>query len=507
MNGPAPSTGPARVVGRVTALDSFHRWRQGVGYDAGLDTEAYVKRMCDPFYDNPAMAKGRALHKALEVAVPGDFETLTAEGITFHFDDDCELELATVRELRCGMEYGDLFVTGQVDALEGKRVEDHKSTGFFQAETYLDGYQWRFYLDIFEADVFRWNVYPLRPYRDPITNIVLPDHFAVGKIEVIEQRRYPGLHRDCAALAAEYLEFSRAFILPEQARRLAAGEEPAPPPTRTGSMPKPRAAKQKPADAGTDLATITRGLDPGALFCRPEADRMIAAVREAVIHVVPDLTTAAGRKAIAGLAYKVAQTKVAIDDIGKKHVADVKASIAAIDAERKHLRDSLDALKEEVRAPLTEWEAEQARIEAEAAEAERLAAEAVERERREREEAAERERREREEAVARKEQELAAREAAITSREQAERLAQQQLVREAQIREEAAEAERAAIERREEAERLEAARRAADVEHRRAVKAAARDGLADFCSIDRALATRIIQAIAAGKVPAVSITY
>lgn len=225
MTGPAPEAVPGRLVGRVTALDSFHRWRRGEGYDAGLTTEEYVARMIDPDFDNPAMAKGRALHKALELAKAGDYETLEADGFTFHFDDDCEIALPEVRELRCGMDYGPLYVSGQVDVLDGLRVEDHKSTGFFQPETYLDGYQWRYYLDIFEADVFQWNAFPLKPWKERGREV--PDHWLVMPVQIIQQRRYPGLHEDCARLAADYYDFRVKFIEPAKRLAIVAGKVPA----------------------------------------------------------------------------------------------------------------------------------------------------------------------------------------------------------------------------------------------------------------------------------------
>lgn len=128
---------------------------------------------------------------------------------------------------------------------------------------------------------------------------------------------------------------------------------------------------------------------------------------------VPDVETHKGRSAIARLAHRVARSKTALDDAGKSLVAGWKQQAALVDAERKRARDFLDALKEEIRRPLTDWEQEQERIEREAAEAKaqaeqeaqraREAAEAAEREEtqrklRETEEALEEERQKREKA-------------------------------------------------------------------------------------------------------------
>jgi colicin import membrane protein len=69
-----------------------------------------------------------------------------------------------------------------------------------------------------------------------------------------------------------------------------------------------------------------------------------------------DISTDPGRKAIASLAYKVARSKTYIDDQGKTLTEDARKQIEAVNGERKIARDRLDALKDEVRKPLTDWE-------------------------------------------------------------------------------------------------------------------------------------------------------
>ena len=65
----------------------------------------------------------------------------------------------------------------------------------------------------------------------------------------------------------------------------------------------------------------------------------------------------------ASLAYKVARSKTALDNVGKELVAELKEVPKKIDAERKRMRDLLDSWQAEVRKPLTEWEeAEAARV-------------------------------------------------------------------------------------------------------------------------------------------------
>ncbi|ELY1969540.1 hypothetical protein SL040_000766 [Aeromonas salmonicida] len=94
-------------------------------------------------------------------------------------------------------------------------------------------------------------------------------------------------------------------------------------------------------------------------------DAMLADIRKQAASLVPDVTTAKGRKEIASVAYAVAKTKTYLDGLGKELTAQYKAIPARIDANRKVIRDTLDALKDEVRAPLTQYEeAETARVEA-----------------------------------------------------------------------------------------------------------------------------------------------
>lgn len=77
-----------------------------------------------------------------------------------------------------------------------------------------------------------------------------------------------------------------------------------------------------------------------------------------------DLTTDKGRKAIASMAHKIARTKTAIDDAGKKLNEDARKQIGVVDESRRKIRDRFDTLKDEVRKPLTDWEdAEDARVE------------------------------------------------------------------------------------------------------------------------------------------------
>jgi hypothetical protein len=96
-----------------------------------------------------------------------------------------------------------------------------------------------------------------------------------------------------------------------------------------------------------------------------EFEKLYANILEAVKKHKPDVSTAVGREAIASLAYKVARTKTALDNQGKALTDEWRKSTQKVNDTRNIIKDRLDALKEEVRSPLTAWEdAEKARVEA-----------------------------------------------------------------------------------------------------------------------------------------------
>lgn len=310
--------------------------------------------------------------------------------------------------------------------------------------------------------------------------------------------------------------------------------------------------------------------DALSVFSTPGAIApLLEQIKTKALDYTPDVSTDKGRKAIASQAYKVAQTKSYLDGIGKGLVDDLKDLPRRVDASRKEARDYLDALKDEVRKPLTEWEEEQERIAAEKKAADSAAALAIQVEadheialilnadfdRRKREEAEriERERKEHEQRIALEAAERAKaeaeqkaqaeREAAIKREEElkqkaaradSDRLAaeqrEKQAIEDAARREKEAKAaaERAKVEaeQRAEAARLKAieeerkrveqekqsaeaeqAKREANKAHRRTVNRAAVQALIESAGLTEEQGIAVVTAIASGKIPAVAIGY
>lgn len=244
-----------------------------------------------------------------------------------------------------------------------------------------------------------------------------------------------------------------------------------------------------------DLVVIEKQNAMAVFTTKEQLDPLIEKIEKEARSLVADVSTKKGRDAIASMAHKVARSKTYIDNAGKDLVTELKALPKQIDESRRIVRERLDALKDEVRRPLTEWEAEQERIKQE--EEARIAAEALAKQveadheiallmdrefDRQREEArikAEQEQREREEKLKH--------EAAETARLEAEQKAQAEREaaarRELELKMQAEQAERARIEaeqraereKKEAAERAEREKQAAiDAEKRRAQEEADR---------------------------------
>lgn len=129
----------------------------------------------------------------------------------------------------------------------------------------------------------------------------------------------------------------------------------------------------------TELVVIDKSSAMAVFTSNEQLDPILEKIEKEARSLVPDVTTKKGRDAIASMAHKVARSKTYIDNAGKDLVAELKALPKQIDESRRLVRERLDLLKDEVRRPLTEWEAEQERIAAEkAAEEERLRIEAEE---------------------------------------------------------------------------------------------------------------------------------
>lgn len=110
---------------------------------------------------------------------------------------------------------------------------------------------------------------------------------------------------------------------------------------------------------GTALITIEDITPDNAplIFGHNSLSRFVELARAEVVGEVPDLTTDKGRKRIASLAAKVARSKTAVDGAGRAYLKKLKEMPKTIEAELREFTAEMDALRDEVRKPLNEYEA------------------------------------------------------------------------------------------------------------------------------------------------------
>lgn len=101
-----------------------------------------------------------------------------------------------------------------------------------------------------------------------------------------------------------------------------------------------------------------------ALYVPNGLDPFLEQIRSQV-NEVPDLTTAKGRQRIASLAAKVSRSKTAVEKPGRDYLRHLKEAVKPAEAELRRWVTKCDELRDEIRRPLSEWEAEQERIKAE----------------------------------------------------------------------------------------------------------------------------------------------
>lgn len=294
------------------------------------------------------------------------------------------------------------------------------------------------------------------------------------------------------------------------------------------------------------------------LYAENGLDQFYRQIESQVLGEVPDLNTAKGRARIASLAAQVSRSKTAVEKPGRDYLKKLKEQPKIIEAELRKWNTKCDALRDKVREPLNQWEAEQERIKAlekfnadhaealelnadfdkaladriesdheialllnekfdrDKEEAKRLAEQQrIEFEKRIVREAEDRAKRDAEEKAQREREESARREAALIAQAEQERIdriaAQERAEREKQ---EAIEAERRKAKQAEQARlaeeqriKFEADRRQADENHRKRIGAETVTALINVVGLTREQAISTFTAIKDGAVPHTKINY
>lgn len=222
-----------------------------------------------------------------------------------------------------------------------------------------------------------------------------------------------------------------------------------------------------------------------SIYVENGLDAFLEKIR-AEVNEVPDLSTAKGRARVASLAAQVSRSKTAVEKPGRDYLKRLKEQPKVVEAELRRFTTEFDNLRDEVRRPLTEWEAEQQRLKDE--DEARIAAEALAKQ-----------------IESDHEIDLLLNEKFDREREEQRLLAEKvQRERDERLQREAAEQAKRDAEAKHQAELDAAARR--EAEARAAAERAEREAR-EALERTTKLAEKALIAIASGKVSAISIKY
>jgi hypothetical protein len=94
-----------------------------------------------------------------------------------------------------------------------------------------------------------------------------------------------------------------------------------------------------------------------AIYVAGGLNQFLEAVKAEVTVEVPDLTSRKGRERIASLAARVSKSKAAVEKPGREYLKRLKEMPKVVEAELREFVNSMDALRDTTRQPLTDWEA------------------------------------------------------------------------------------------------------------------------------------------------------
>lgn len=145
-------------------------------------------------------AYGRVLEDPDAYQVPGGYR---CGGFCFdHASVDPALALIDRRgvfEAKAQKAYGACDVVAKADHLCGAHLAEFKTTKTFAIEKYLESYQWRFMVDIFQPMDVTYHVFTLDDHGNSVVELKDINSFRVYP--------YAALHEDCAALVQQFAAY------------------------------------------------------------------------------------------------------------------------------------------------------------------------------------------------------------------------------------------------------------------------------------------------------------
>jgi hypothetical protein len=205
--------------------------------ETAYDTEeSFLNSLTGGFKGNDKTVTGTAFHRIIEEGEKaytvethrGQTETapdtvrasVNIEGKTVVFNrQQLDTALAYKRQLRGALHeipakkvfptrYGDITVYGTTDVLHGTYLRDIKTRfSACKQQDYIDSYQWRIYLSLFDAVGFMYDIFEFRSYKPEMGTDVTG--CPVVAHEPVMCLPYASMESDLTTLFNEFIEYVR----------------------------------------------------------------------------------------------------------------------------------------------------------------------------------------------------------------------------------------------------------------------------------------------------------
>lgn len=224
---------------RVTQLEKFRRFVSG-NYEYETEQDL-IDTITGTFQGNEYTWIGTAFHSIVETGNPATKKVAAGErhflyygkdttepvpcGREFDIDghpvtldvEQCKIALSyrnqhpgAFHEIRQYKDYEDAVVTGCADMIEGLEIRDIKTKySTPDDKDYINSCQWRYYLDIFGADTFRFDLFVFEGYSKERHGTDVRGLPFRRHEPAIACYRYEGMEQDNRSLLDEFLRWAR----------------------------------------------------------------------------------------------------------------------------------------------------------------------------------------------------------------------------------------------------------------------------------------------------------
>ena len=181
-----------RPLIRVTTIEAFRKYMEQSEYaNFEITEQSVIDSITGVFEGNAYTRIGTAFHKIVEEGTPQCEKIEAGErtflyygkeqkepipcGRIFNIEGNkvildvpqCKVALAyhnehpdAFHEIRLYKDFGDAVITGCADMIDGVEIRDIKTKYSYPSDAdYINSCQWRFYLQLFNADVFHFDLF------------------------------------------------------------------------------------------------------------------------------------------------------------------------------------------------------------------------------------------------------------------------------------------------------------------------------------------------------------